>query len=73
VFSRELGGIPTDARLAFYSIGEALDLALLDTRVTRLMNLITYTQTAGLPDLSTMDLDAAAYIGGAYRAGGTLS
>jgi len=59
--------------LGFYSIGEALDLEKLDTRVTRLMNLITYTQTAGLPDLSTMDLDAAAYIGGAYRAGGTLS
>ena len=60
-------------RIAFYSIGEALNLEKLDTRVTRLMNLITYTQTAGLPDLSTMDMDAAAYIGGAYRAGGTLS
>ena len=67
------GSAYSDVRLSFYSIGEALDLALLDTRVTRLMNLITYTQTAGLPDLSTMDLDAAAYIGGAYRAGGTLS
>jgi len=63
----------TNARLAFYSIGESLDLEKLDTRVTRLMNLITYTQTAGLPDLATMDLDAAAYIGGGYRAGGTLS
>jgi len=73
VFSRELGGIPTDARIAFYSIGESLDLEKLDNRVTRLMNLITYTQTAGLPDLSVMDMDAAAYIGGAYRAGGTLS
>ena len=60
-------------RLSFYSIGESLDLALLDTRVTRLMNLITYTQTAGLPDLATMDIDAAAYIGGGYRVGGTLS
>ena len=27
-----------DARLAFYSIGESLDLALLDTRVTNLIN-----------------------------------
>jgi len=62
-----------DARLAFYSIGESLDLEKLDNRVTRLMNLISYTQAAGLPDLSTMDLDAAAYIGGGYRAGGTLS
>jgi hypothetical protein len=29
---------PSDARLAFYSIGESLDLALLDTRVTTLIN-----------------------------------
>jgi hypothetical protein len=28
----------TNARLAFYSIGESLDLALLDTRVTTLIN-----------------------------------
>ena len=34
---------------------------------------MTYTQTAGLPDLATMDIDAAAYIGGGYRVGGTLS
>jgi len=73
VFSRELGGVPTNARIAFYSIGESLDLEKLDNRVTRLMNLITYTQTAGLPDLATMDIDAAAYIGGGYRVGGTLS
>lgn len=63
----------SNARLAFYSIGEAIDLEKLDTRVTRLMHLITYTQTSGLPGLSTMDLDAASYIGGAYRAGATLS
>ena len=31
---------PTDARLAFYSIGESLDLALLDARVTALINAI---------------------------------
>jgi hypothetical protein len=77
VFARNGGddspSVIANARLAFYSIGESLDLAALDTRVTRLMNLITYTQTAGLPDLSVMDMDAAAYIGGAYRAGGTLS
>ena len=34
VFSRELGGVPTNARIAFYSIGESLDLALLDTRIS---------------------------------------
>lgn len=31
------GGNPTDARLSFYSIGESIDLALLDTRVSTLM------------------------------------
>jgi len=75
IFRRNFNGFITafDGRLSFYSIGESLDLEKLDTRVTRLMNLITYTQTAGLPDLATMDIDAAAYIGGGYRAGGTLS
>jgi len=38
VFSRELGSIPTNARIAFYSIGESLDLALLDARVTTLVS-----------------------------------
>jgi len=62
-----------DARLSFYSIGEHLGLGKLDNRTTRLMNLITYSFTAGLPELATMDLDAASYIGAVYRAGGTLS
>lgn len=41
VFGRGSSGSPnalTDARLAFYSIGEFLDLALLDARVTTLIN-----------------------------------
>jgi hypothetical protein len=36
IFDR--GNNPSDARLAFYSIGESLDLALLDARVTDLIN-----------------------------------
>jgi hypothetical protein len=32
---------PSDARLAFYSIGESIDLALLDTRVTTLVNALS--------------------------------
>ena len=60
-------------RLSFYSIGESIDLEKLDNRTTRLMNLISYSLASGLPDLSTMDLDAASYIGAGYRAGGTLS
>ncbi len=35
-----LAGRKTNARLAFYSIGESLDLALLDTRVTALIDAI---------------------------------
>jgi hypothetical protein len=35
---RRGNGAYTDARLAFYSIGESLDLALLDARVTDLIN-----------------------------------
>jgi hypothetical protein len=37
IFARE-GGINSNARLSFYSIGEALDLALLGARVTALIN-----------------------------------
>jgi len=43
IFCRNLNGSPAtfgNRRLAFYSIGESLDLALLDTRVTTLINAI---------------------------------
>jgi hypothetical protein len=41
VYDRDLDASTRgNARLAFYSIGEALDLALLDTRVTTLVNAI---------------------------------
>jgi len=38
VFNRSGTNLFSDARLAFYSIGESLDLALLDTRITTLIN-----------------------------------
>jgi len=38
VFATSDGQVAANARLAFYSIGEALDLALLDARVTDLIN-----------------------------------
>jgi hypothetical protein len=38
VFDGRLSNRKTNARLAFYSIGESLDLALLDARVTTLIN-----------------------------------
>ena len=40
VFATTSGNFPTDARLAFYSIGESLDLAKLDTRVSNLITAI---------------------------------
>jgi hypothetical protein len=40
VFSRADGLGVSDARIAFYSLGESLDLALLDARVTALYNAI---------------------------------
>ena len=40
VFSNEGNNYPTDARLAFYSIGESLDLTALDTRVSNLITAI---------------------------------
>jgi hypothetical protein len=44
VFARNLDGVAnlhSDARIAFYSIGESLDLAALDARVTTLTSAIT--------------------------------
>ena len=38
VFATASGAAPANARLAFYSIGESLSLANLDTRVTALIN-----------------------------------
>jgi len=38
VFRGGTGSVYSSSRLAFYSIGESLDLALLDTRVTALIN-----------------------------------
>jgi hypothetical protein len=46
IFARSNGGVIenfTNARLAFYSIGESLDLALLDTHVTDLINAFAVT------------------------------
>lgn len=61
-----------DARLSFYSIGEALDLALLDARVTRLMAELAFSINTGLVG-SSYDLDTLNYINGGYAAGGTLA
>jgi hypothetical protein len=62
----------SDARLAFYSIGESLDLALLDTRVDRLVAEMAFAINTGL-DGSTYDIDTLKYVNAGYAAGGTLS
>jgi hypothetical protein len=38
VYKLPVSGLYSNARLAFYSIGESLDLDLLDNRVTTLIN-----------------------------------
>jgi hypothetical protein len=62
----------SNARLAFYSIGESLDLALLDARVTTLVNHLAFTINTGLSPVN-YDADTIAYVNAGYAAGGTLS
>ena len=63
---------PSDGRLSFYSIGEALDLALLDTRVTSLMAQLAFAINTGLSPVgySSETID---YVNAGYAAGGTLA
>lgn len=74
IFGRNNSGTAerfVDARLAFYSVGSALDLAAMDERVTNLVTAIRFhTLTGLLPN----DYDPAtiAYITAAYAAGGAL-
>ena len=43
LFANSSGSFSTNARLAYYSIGESMDLALLDARVTTLINTFATT------------------------------
>jgi hypothetical protein len=65
-------GVWTDARLAFYSIGESLDLALLDTRVSRLYEETQFAINTGVSG-SGYDIDTLRYINAGYAAGGSLA
>ena len=58
-------------RLTFYSIGEAVDLALLDQRVTRMVNLIQYYLYTG-EDGAAYDTDTLIYVNNGYANGGGL-
>jgi hypothetical protein len=62
----------TNARLSFYSIGESLNLAQLDTRTTALMAALAFGINTGLP-ASDYDADTVAYVNRGYAAGGSLS
>ena len=61
-----------NGRVAFYSIGESLDLAALDTRVTRLIQQAAFSINTGL-DGSIYDIDTLRYVNAGYAAGGTLT
>ena len=60
-----------DHRIAFYSIGESVDLALLDQRVTRMVNLIQYYLYTG-EDGAAYDTDTLIYVNNGYANGGGL-
>ena len=58
--------------LAFYSIGAALDLALLDARVSTLITALQFGINTGLA-ASDYDADTVAYVNRGYAAGGSLA
>jgi hypothetical protein len=62
----------SNARIAFYSIGEAIDLAALDSRVSRLMAELAFTINTSLV-ATPYDIDTLLYINSGYSAGGTLA
>ena len=62
----------SNARIAFYSIGEAIDLAALDSRVSRLMAELAFAINTSLV-ATPYDIDTLLYINSGYSAGGTLA
>jgi hypothetical protein len=58
--------------ISFYSIGESLDLALLDARVTRLVDELEFCINTGL-EAGGYDTETLRYVNAGYAAGGTLS
>ena len=61
-----------NGRLAFYSIGESIDLALLDTRTTRFMAEMQFAINTGL-NPNSYNIDTINYVNAGYAAGGTLA
>jgi hypothetical protein len=59
-------------RHSFYFIGEHLDLALLDARVSTLMDQYVFTLNTGL-NPNDYEPETVAYVAAGYRNGGTLA
>jgi hypothetical protein len=64
--------VASNGRIAFYSIGENLNLSQLDARVSTLMTALEFGINTGLP-ASDYDADTVAYVNRGYAAGGSLS
>lgn len=76
IFARNNGSnaaeLFTSSRISFYSIGESVDLAKLDSRVSRLVAELAFTINTGLI-ATPYDIDTLKYINAGYEAGGTLA
>lgn len=72
IFRGGLGAVYAPQTLSFYSIGESLDLALLDSRVDRLVNDIAFSINTGLSP-TAYNINTLKYVNRGYAAGGSLS
>jgi hypothetical protein len=72
VYNTNGGNARSASRIAFYSIGESLSLALLDSRVTRLYEETQFAINTGVSG-SGYDIDTLRYINAGYAAGGSLA
>jgi hypothetical protein len=71
ILDRSVGSLASDGRVAFYSIGEALDLEKLDNRVSRFMAENKFFLNTGLSG-KDYDIDTLNYINAGYENGGSI-
>ena len=72
ILDRSVGSLASDGRVAFYSIGEALDLEKLDNRVSRFMAENKFFLNTGLSG-KDYDIDTLNYINAGYENGGSIA
>jgi len=72
IFANKTPGNYSDSTLSFYSVGEYLDVSLLNSRVTTLIDNIYFFINTGL-DAYDYNSKTVAYVNAGYRAGGSLS